>query len=57
MPDARSLMEEIGRDLESVERGHPYLAELETGRIRREDTGPPSGARVVAARPSLSRVR
>lgn len=40
MPDARSLMEEIGRDLESVEReirSHPYLAELEAGRIRRED--------------------
>lgn len=31
MPDGRSLMEEIGRDLESVEReirSHPYLAEL-----------------------------
>jgi len=40
MPDARSLMEEIGRDVESVEReirSHPYLAELEAGRIRRED--------------------
>jgi hypothetical protein len=40
MPDARSLMEEVGRDLESVEReirSHPYLAELEAGRIRRED--------------------
>jgi hypothetical protein len=40
MPDARSLMEEIGRDLKSVERAirsHPYLADLEAGRIRRED--------------------
>ena len=40
MRDARSFMEEVRRDLESVEReirSHPYLAELEAGRIRRED--------------------
>jgi hypothetical protein len=40
MASARSLIEEIKRDLESVEReirSHPYLAELEAGRIRRED--------------------
>jgi hypothetical protein len=39
MPDARSLIEEIGRDLASIEReirNHPYLAELEKGRIGRE---------------------
>ena len=38
--DARSLIEEIKRELDSVEqeiRGHPYLAELEAGRVRRED--------------------
>jgi thiaminase len=40
MPGARSLMQEIGRDLESIEREirhHPYLTELEKGRIGRED--------------------
>lgn len=40
MASARSLIEEIKRDLESVEReirNHPYLAELEAGRVRRED--------------------
>lgn len=40
MADARFLIEEIKRELESVERQireHPYLADLEAGRIRRED--------------------
>jgi hypothetical protein len=35
-------MEEIGRDLEAVEReilSHPHLVDLEAGRIRREDLG------------------
>ena len=40
MATARLLIEEIRRELDSVEqeiRGHPYLAELEAGRVRRED--------------------
>lgn len=40
MADARALIEEIRREIRQVEeeiRDHPYLAELEAGRIRRED--------------------
>ena len=39
MTDPRSLIEEIKRDLNPVEqeiRSHPYLADLETGRVGRE---------------------
>ena len=40
MATARLLIEEIKRELDSVEqeiRGHPYVAELEAGLVRRED--------------------
>jgi hypothetical protein len=40
MSDARSLMAEMARELEPIERkirSHPYLAELEAGRIGRQD--------------------
>ncbi len=40
MANATLLIEEIKHDLKPVEqeiRGHPYLAELEAGRLRRED--------------------
>ena len=38
--NAQQLVEEIRRELDPVEqelRHHPYLAALETGRVRRED--------------------
>lgn len=40
MPTAQRLVEEIRRELEAIEqeiRRHPYLAALESGRVRRED--------------------
>ncbi|MBI4637857.1 MAG: transcriptional regulator [Candidatus Rokubacteria bacterium] len=40
MGDARRLIDEIARELRAVEqeiRNHPYLTELEAGRVRRED--------------------
>ncbi|MBI4562531.1 MAG: transcriptional regulator [Candidatus Rokubacteria bacterium] len=42
MTDAKSLIAEIKRDLDPVEqeiRGHPYVAELEAGRVPREALG------------------
>jgi pyrroloquinoline quinone (PQQ) biosynthesis protein C len=40
MPTAQRLVEEIRRELEAIEqeiRRHPYLAALESGRVRREE--------------------